>query len=131
MIKAITIKMKSDDKVITAEDVAEAFIDCVKEGRLESNAALWYLDLIHDLFITNHEIAAVNVLSCVLHHTDSPICCELEDLFKRFVKNERYLVNFLDDFLGYDDIDDYLLELELLKLSRNCLRETHGEEADE
>ena len=131
MIKAITIKMKSDDKVITAEDVAEAFIDCVKEGRLESNAALWYLDLIHDLFITNHEIAAVNVLSCVLHHADSPICCELEELFKRFVKNERYLVNFLDDFLGYDEIDDYLLELELLKLSRNCLRETHGEEADE
>lgn len=41
MIKAITIKMKANDEIITAEDVGDAFIDCVKEGRMESNAALW------------------------------------------------------------------------------------------
>ena len=131
MIKAITIKMKANDEIITAEDVGDAFIDCVKEGRMESNAALWYLDLIHDLFITEHEIAAVNVLSCVLHHANSPICGELEGLFRRFVDNERYLVSFMDDFLGHEEVDDYLLELEMLKMSRKCLQEKFDEEADE
>lgn len=53
MIKAITIKMKANDEIITAEDVGDAFIDCVKEGRMESNAALWYLDLISQTEIYN------------------------------------------------------------------------------
>jgi len=48
-----------------------------------------------------------------------------------FVDNEYYLVSFMDDFLGHEEVDDYLLELEMLKMSRKCLQEKFDEEADE
>ena len=98
-----------------ANSVAEELADCVKEKRLEEPQAMLYLDLIQKMHEINDNIAAFNILISVFRYAGTPIVVRMNDLLDQ-LNGQSLLSDFFDDFFEHDQIDDFLLELRLIRL---------------
>ena len=99
-----------------ANSVAEAFIDCVYEGDLEDAQAMWYLELMQGMHESNENSTAFNILNAVLHYAESPAAPTMNDLYQQLHK-DGMVKKFFEAFFDHDDIDDYSLELTILRAS--------------
>lgn len=97
-----------------ANSIAEEFVDCVKECGLGYEQAIWYLELIRSMHEANENMAAFSILHSVLYYAGSPAASAMNDLFDQL--NRMSLIScFFDSFLEHDEIDDYLMELTLIR----------------
>ena len=96
--------------------VAEAFMDCVYEGDLEDAQAMWYLELMRGMHESNENSTAFNILNAVLHYAESPAAPTMNDLYQQLHK-DGMVKKFFEAFFDHDDIDDYSLELTILRAS--------------
>ena len=95
-----------------ANSVAEEFVDCVKERKLEDTQAMWYLDLIREMHEANENMAAYNILNSVFHYAGSPAAAKMNDLFDQ-LHRLSLVSRFFDAFFEHDEIDDFMLELSI------------------
>ena len=65
---------------------------------------------------SNENSAAFNILNAVLHYAESPAAPTMNDLYQQLHK-DGMVKKFFEAFFDHDDIDDYSLELTILRAS--------------
>lgn len=97
-----------------ANSIAEEYVDCVREEGLGYEQAIWYLELIRSLHESDENTAAFSILHSVLYYAGSPAASAMRNLFDQL--NRLSLTDsFFDAFFEHDEIDDYLMELTLIR----------------